>query len=101
MICLFASLWGKQNQEKSKYKCYLDDWQTISSVYDVIETDVPETKTIKDLYYIFENICFLNDVFQRALSLNLADNGSHCKMSPQVITLIYHSAFPSETDKNR
>lgn len=42
MICLFVSLWGKQNQEKSKYKCYLDDWQTISSVYDIIEMDVPE-----------------------------------------------------------
>lgn len=62
--------------------------------------DVPEPKPQKNLYYISENICFLNYVFQRALSLNLSDNGSHWKMSAQVITLIHHSALHSETDKN-
>lgn len=55
---------------------------------------------MKNLYYIFENICFLNYVFQRPLSLNLSDNGSHCKMSTQVITLIHHFALHSETDEN-
>lgn len=55
---------------------------------------------MKDLYYISENICFLNYGFQRGLSLDLSHNGSRCKMSPQVNTLIHHSARHSETDKN-
>lgn len=62
--------------------------------------DVPGTQAIADLYYISENICFLNYVLERPFSLNLSDNGSHCKMSPPLTTLMHHSALHGETDKN-
>lgn len=97
---LGVSLWRKQTQEKSEYKCSSDGWQNISFMYNIIEMDVPGTEAIADLYYISENICFLNYVLERPFSLNLSDNGSHCTMSPPLTTFMHHSALHSETDKN-
>ena len=59
-----------------------------------------KTKAITNLYYISENICFLNYVLERPFPLNLSDNGSHCRMSPPLTTFIHHPALHSETDKN-
>jgi hypothetical protein len=59
-----------------------------------------KTKAITDLYYISENICFLNYVLERPFPLNLSDNESHCTMSPSLTTLMHHPALHSETEKN-
>lgn len=75
-------------------------WQNSSFMYGVIEMDVPGTKAIADLYYISENICFLNYVSERPFSLTLSNNGSHCTMSPPLSTLMYHSALHREVDQN-
>lgn len=90
----------KANPKKVKLQMLLRFWQNSSFTYGIIETDVPGTKAIADLYYISENICFLNYVLERPFSLTLSDNGSHCTMSPPLTTVIHHSALHGEADQN-